>query len=58
MQFDLSSRWTETDKPILFMHNFTDVRESIDFITGNELIENNTLNRNLTSSANSTKKTG
>ncbi len=55
MQFDLSQRWTETDKPILFMHNFTDVRESIDFITGNELIENNTLNESLTYSANLTK---
>ncbi len=55
MQFDLSQRWTETDKPILFMHNFTDVRESIDFFTGNELIENNTLNGSLSSYANSTK---
>lgn len=58
MQFDLSSRWTSTDKPIHFVHNFTDVRESIDFITGGEIVANGTFVTSQTTSANLTKQTG
>jgi hypothetical protein len=30
MQVELSERWTDTDKSIYFVHNFTDVREAMD----------------------------
>jgi len=31
MQFDLSEKWEEWDKPIYLIHNWTDVRAAIDF---------------------------
>ena len=41
---DLSSRWITTDKNLYLVFNFTDVREKVEFITGNnEIIENMTL---------------
>jgi hypothetical protein len=43
MQFDLSTRWNDQDKGIHFVHNFTDVREAIDVVAGDEVIPNNTL---------------
>jgi len=43
MQFDLSKHWKENDKPIHFVHNFTDVRENIEVVAGGDIIENNTL---------------
>jgi hypothetical protein len=36
MKVELSERWAETDKSIYFVHNFTDVRESMD-VTVNSL---------------------
>lgn len=43
MQVDLSSRWETTDKDIQFVHNFTDVRAQIDFITGGGKVPNATI---------------
>lgn len=54
MQFDLSSRWTTADKGLYFVHNFTDVRAKVDFITGGDTIANETL----TQKANSLWETG
>jgi hypothetical protein len=35
MSVTLSERWAETDKPIYFVHNFTDVRAGIDVKVNN-----------------------
>jgi len=43
MQMDLSPKWLPTDNSIYFVHNFSDVRASIDFLTGGDNIKNLTL---------------
>ena len=43
MQVDINQRWTPTDKDIYIIHNFTDVRAKIDFLTGGDNIKNETL---------------
>lgn len=43
MQIDLSPHWKPTDKDVYFIHNFTDVRAQIDFLTGGENIKNETI---------------
>ncbi len=40
MQVDLSPHWKPTDKSVYFMHNFTDVRAKVDFLTGGDNIQN------------------
>lgn len=42
----ISERWESTDLPIHLTHNFTDVREAIEFRLDGELIENNTIASN------------
>ena len=46
MQLTLSERWRPTDKNIYLIHNFTDVRQAIDFVVDGEKIENNTIGAN------------
>ena len=54
MQINLSPHWKTTDKDVYFIHNFTDVRAKIDFLTGGDNIQNETiLNTN-----NAPKQTG
>lgn len=36
MQIDLSERWEETDHPIYFYHNFTEMRAHVDFRLGSK----------------------
>lgn len=43
MRFDLSSRWTTTDKNLYLVHNFTDIRAQVEFKTAGLTIENGTL---------------
>jgi hypothetical protein len=38
MQVDLGARWVPTDKDVYIIHNFTDVRAKIDFLTGGDNI--------------------
>jgi hypothetical protein len=38
MQVDLSPHWKPTDKDLYLIHNFTDVRAKIDFLTGGDNI--------------------
>ena len=38
MQIDLSPHWKPTDKDLYLIHNFTDVRAKIDFLTGRDNI--------------------
>jgi hypothetical protein len=54
MQIDLSPHWKPTDKDVYFIHNFTDVRAKIDFLTGGENIKNETI----LSNNNAPKQTG
>jgi len=39
----MSERWVDTDKPIYFVHNFTDVRQAVEVRLNGNLIENNTI---------------
>ena len=34
LQFDLSEKWEEWDEPIYLVHNWTDVRQAIEFRVG------------------------
>jgi hypothetical protein len=43
MQIDLSPHWKTTDKDVYLVHNFTDVRAQIDFLTGGDNIKNQSL---------------
>jgi hypothetical protein len=43
MKVLLSDKWLNNDKTVYFVHNFTDVRAKVDFITGGDTIENMTL---------------
>ncbi len=43
MQVDLSPRWKPTDKDVYIIHNFTDVRAKVEFLTGGDNIKNTTL---------------
>jgi hypothetical protein len=36
MNIELSEEWSETDKPIYFVHNFTDVRAEINITVGGD----------------------
>jgi len=39
-----SNQWLNTDKPLYFVHNFTDVRAKIDVkFDGGDIIPNNTI---------------
>jgi hypothetical protein len=38
MQCDLSPRWSPADKDLYLIHNFTDVRVKMDFLTGGDNI--------------------
>jgi len=43
MRVDLGATWKPTDKDVYIIHNFTDVRAKIDFLTGGDNIKNGTL---------------
>jgi hypothetical protein len=43
MQVTLSPHWKPTDKDIYIIHNFTDVRAKVDFLTAGDSIKNTTL---------------
>jgi hypothetical protein len=38
MQIDFSPHWKTTDRDVYFVHNFTDVRAKMDFLTGGDNI--------------------
>jgi hypothetical protein len=40
MRVDLGATWKPTDKDVYIIHNFTDVRAKVDFLTGNDNIKN------------------
>ena len=49
MRIDLSEKWEETDAPIYFIHNFTDIRAAIDFRVGSKsgyIVPNNSISAN------------
>jgi hypothetical protein len=54
MQVDLSPHWKTTDKDVYFIHNFTDVRAKVEFLTAGDSIKNTTL----LTTANALKQTG
>lgn len=54
MQVDLSPHWKPTDKDIYLIHNFTDVRAKIEFLTGGDSI----LNKTLLTTSNALRQTG
>lgn len=43
MKVLLSDKWLTNDKSVYFVHNFTDTRAKVDFITGGDTIPNMTL---------------
>jgi len=43
MQVTLSEHWKPTDKDVYIIHNFTDVRARVDFLTAGDNIKNTTL---------------
>lgn len=43
MRIDFSPHWKATDKDVYFIHNFTDVRAKVDFLTGGDNIQNQTI---------------
>jgi hypothetical protein len=43
MQVDLSPHWKPTDANVYFVHNFTDVRAKVEFLTGGDTIKNTSL---------------
>ena len=44
MSMELSQYWTEQDKPIYFVHNFTDQRHVVDvLVDGNKTFQNNSI---------------
>ena len=43
LRLTTSVRWEETDKPLYFVHNFTDVRAAIDVQLDGKVIANNTI---------------
>ena len=46
MQVTLSPHWKPTDKDVYIIHNFTDVRAKVDFLTAGDSIKNTTLLQN------------
>lgn len=43
MTLDLSNRWKETDKSIVFVHNFTDVRAFMNVTVNGGMLQNSSL---------------
>jgi hypothetical protein len=43
MTATLSKNWVDTDKPIYFVHNYTEVRETIEVKLDGVTVENNTI---------------
>jgi len=43
MNLSLGEEWLETDKPVYFVHNFTDVRAEINVTTDGYQVLNETL---------------
>ncbi len=43
MRISKSHHWKATDKDVYIIHNFTDVRAKVDFLTGGDNIQNMTL---------------
>lgn len=49
LRIDLSEKWEETDDPVYFIHNFTDIRAAIDFRVGSKngyIVPNNSIPAN------------